>query len=156
MRRYKNTRATLVVALMVLPLFIGCNRFSSTGSANTTVGEKVELSDAKITILDAQRIRVSVKFRFVQGHPSPDAGYLCAADVQYGNKDVQRGGGDCVMVQTSGKELKDEEFVQKDFPLFKPMLPGDTLTYKFTMKKGPSAAFLNETISSVVTGNFKY
>ena len=59
-----------------------------------------------------------------------------------------------VLLQKTGKEIQKVGVLKDEFRLFKPILPGDTLSYEFKMMRG-SGGHLTDTISEIVKGTVK-
>jgi len=71
--------AIIVALTATLPM--SCKKSGSGGQDN-----RVELSDVRLTIIDPQKFRLALKYRFIQGKPVDGRGCACHAEIRYGER----------------------------------------------------------------------
>jgi hypothetical protein len=121
------------------PLGSNLQGATNLGGANGTSaaqGERVELSEPKVTMIDSRRFRVSVQYRFTGGQPRAGVSYVVFATLKHGE--------DLGMAAEIGKQdgasLKSAGILESESSLFHPAPEGATVSYELTMHAGKAGA----------------
>jgi hypothetical protein len=115
----------------------------------------VELSDLKITLLSAQSYRASVKYRFTQGGPNPEAWYMVGVYYSYGDGNNATVGV-VSLAQAQGKELKAEGVLQQEFGMSKQLRPGGQFKYAVKVEQGVTQSYHDKTVSNILEDSVTY
>jgi len=117
----------LVLAASASPL-LGCKKAGSASGDS-----RVEMSDARLTVLAPQKYRLAVKYRFVQGKPGEQTEGACNADIRYGQKSQ---GGLVILFQGNQGSIQPEGTLHGEFAVTWPFQPGDLISYEVLMTEG--------------------
>jgi hypothetical protein len=154
MKPYTRWRPGAFAALVALAaLTLGCKK-STTGLAGTpppappsTSGARVELSEPKFAVVEPQKVHASVKYRFVEGKPAEGFWYAGLVELTYGEGQ----GAVMILGESEGSKFAPEGVLEGDGYLFKPVKPGDVVSFNVKLGEGRTKGGY-KAISNVLEG----
>jgi hypothetical protein len=148
---YQNTARlrSLGVLLIILSMTLcGCKKKQDGSGSDSAIPARVELSNMEVEVLSPFSWRISVKYRFVKGKPTPGTWYHVFGSFRHGPGK----GGLAILSEVDGKDLQTEGVLQNQLGCVKPFERGDVVTLELEMKQGPQKRSYEKTISNVLKG----